>query len=216
MHLPPGQASEPEKRPHALTVVGGEYAAMAREATADLPAWFRPVAMAFVYAYGLFMSVLVAPFALLQIPRIRRYLRLCQAVSSHVQRVWREESPEAAMAVARRVFDELAQAYPRRVRIPPYGAATSRWALGYVGKLAYSGYAELDDWHSALEVAERVLEVSGDDGNWQWEISKAKALWNTGRSSEARAMLLPLLSREHAGTEARRLLESWKGIPHAP
>lgn len=216
MHPPPGQSFEPEDRPHALTVVGGEYAAMAREATADLPAWFRPIAMVFVYAYGLFMSVLVAPFALLQIPKLRRYMRLCKAVSRHVQRIWREESPEAAMAVAERVFGELEAAYPRKVRIPPYGAASSEWALEYMGELLYSGYTALGDWENAGRVADRMLELTGDKAPWQWKISKAKALWNTGESSDARALLLTLLARDSAGPEARRLLESWKGAPHAP
>ena len=193
-----------QPRRHALAVVGAEYAGMAREATADLPGWFRPVAMTFIYAYGLLMSALVAPFVLLMTPKLRRYLRLCNAVSKHVETVWREESPEEALRIARRVLAELAAAYPGRVRIPPYGAATSKWAIEYVGKLAYSGHVQLDDWHGALEVAEEILQTAGEDGHWEWTISKAKALRHTGRPAEARRLLWKLLPQNNAGAEARR------------
>lgn len=190
-------------------MVGAEYAGMAREATADLPGWFRPVAMAFVYAYGLLMTLLVAPFALLMAPRVKEYSRFCKAVSGHVRTIWHEESPEEAVAVCHHVLAELASAYPRRVRIPPYGAASSKWALDPVAKLAYVSYVELDDWHGALGVAEEVLRAAGDDAHWKWTISKGKGLWHTGRPGEAQLLLRSLLSQKEAACEARRVLDSW-------
>jgi hypothetical protein len=206
----PEPTEKSRRRRHALTVVGAEYAGMARETTAGMPGWFRPVAMGFIYAYGLLMTLFVAPVVFLMLPKLRRYLRLTRAVSSHVQRVWQEESPVEALAIAQRVLDELARDYPRRVRIPPYGAASSRWALGYIADLLYSGYVALGDWQSALRVAETVLEVEGEDAHWKWLISKAKALRKTGSSDEARSILHGLCHQEYAGLEARRVLDSWE------
>jgi hypothetical protein len=205
------QGPEEPGRRNALAVAGAEYADMARGATADLPAWFRPVAMVFVYAYGLLMTLLVAPFTLLMAPRILGYSRFCKAVSRHVRTIWLEETPAEAMAVCHRVLTELVSAYPRRVRIPPYGAASSKWALGLIGELAYAGYVGLEDWHSALGVAEEVLQAAGDDAHWEWTISKAKGLWHTGRPGEAQLLLRSLLAHEHAGPEAKRILDSWEG-----
>ena len=201
----------PDRR-HALTVVGAEYAGMARETTADLPRWFRPVAMAFIWAYGLLMSLLVAPFALLMVPRLRAYLRFTKAVRRHLRRVWQEESPEEATRFARHVLTELAHAYPRRARIPPYGAATSRWALGIVGQMAYSAHVACHDWQGALEVADQVLDAAGSDAHWDWTISRAKALHHTGRLEEARTLLQGLLDHDRAGPEAQRVLTEWEVV----
>lgn len=210
MESSPEGPAESDRR-GALTVAGAEYAGMAREATADLPAWFRPVAMVFVYAYGLLMTLLVAPFTLVMAPRVLGYNRFCKAVSAHVRTIWLEESPAEALAVCRRVLRALAEGYPRRVRIPPYGAASSEWALGHVGNLAYRGHVAMGDWQSALDVAEEVLQAAGDDAHWEWTISKAKGLWHTGRPAEAQLLLRSLLSRENAEPEARRILDSWEG-----
>lgn len=200
----------PRRRRYALTVVGAEYADMACETTKRLPAWFRPIAMAFIYAYGLLMTLLVAPVAFMMLPNLRRYLRLTRAVSSHVQRVWLEESPEEALAIAQRVLDELASAYPQRVRIPPYGSASSKWALEYIGDLLHSGYLTVGDWQGVLRVAETVLHVEAEEAHWQWRISKAKALQQLDRPDEARTLLQDLLQHENAGTEARRVLDCWE------
>lgn len=200
-----------DRRRHALTVVGAEYAAMARETTADLPAWFRPVAMVFIWTYGLLMSLVIAPFTLLMVPRLWAYLRFTKAVRRHVRSVWQEESPEEAVRIARRILTELAHAYPRRVRIPPYGAATSRWALTIVGDMAYSAHVALHDWQGALEVAEQVLAAAGPDAHWEWTISRAKALHHTGQREEARALLEDLLEDDRAGPEARLVLAGWEG-----
>lgn len=181
------------------------WAPVTREVCEPLPTWARPIGLVAILAFTAvvwFILLLTSP-----IFKPREYfLGSALELRRHVERVWRERSPEAATEIVRDVLRQLDAASPEAVPIAPFGRFDQVVSRMQVDELLYSYEVALGNWAAALDVAERSVALVGERKAGSWLLSKAECLARLNRRGEAKELLLRNLDPKNPNSRTHQML----------
>lgn len=183
----------------------------AQARTRRFPPWARPFVFGALLLFNLGLLLIVMPFTLLRFPRLKREQRTLKEIERRAERLWLEESPEAAVAHLRSVLSRLENPQTLSVTIEPYGSVFVAAAFASLIQLLYRYEAAQENWEGALDASEKLIAGFDDDTARPWLLSRAACLMKLGRDSEAKELLFRIRDPSNPNDEADRLLSTLTG-----
>ena len=175
------------------------------EETAHLPRWSQPFVIVGIAACFTVAMIFLCPFMWLSRRRARQQDAV-RAIRLHVERLWLEESPAAAVSRLRAVLATARSAPELSCVIEPYGELNAFEADFELSYLLYGFEAGIRNWAGAMEVADYFIGKVGEARASSWLLPKARCLLNLDRNAEARELLFRIRALDGLRDEANELL----------